>query len=213
MEGGLTIYNTFNTVQIDSKYRNYSFVRTRNLSTGEQDIPAPSSNPIMSALYSETGIMCVPAWSIGIFYSDYFYAVVGSGKFYDFEDIPVVPTHCGLNVYRADGSICYSSEMPPLRVLYAERGVLPDYNDRVLYSGVIAAGRKVAVILGQQPVVRYADRSSAPYHMRAKALKVTTNAAGFVEIKFTEYFSQVADVINHIGDGHYDFLIVDITGF
>ena len=213
MEAGLVIYNDSNTIQIDSTYRNMTYVRSRSISSGDQMINPPSSNPRMSATYSESGMMCVPMWDAGGPDNGNKYAVVGSGQFYDFEDIPLTESRAGLNVYRPDGSLSFSSDMSPLRVLYAESGELPDFSDRILYSGVVASGRKVAVILGQQPIKIVADRSGSPTRLRSKGLRVTTNSSGFVEIKFMEYYSVVADVSGSFGDLHYDFLIVDITGF
>lgn len=215
MDAGLTVYNSSNTVQIDAMYRNLSFNRVRTLSAGDQIINDPSALPRMSALYSETGIMCVPTWvQVGShFISDYAYAVVGNGYFYDFEDIPIVETHAGLNVYKADGTICYSSGMKPLRVLYAGYGTLSSYADAILYSGVIATGRKVAVIVGQHPVCVFADGSSGKMKAHGKAIKVTTSTSGFVEVKFTDFYQITANVKGSQGNLNYNFLIVDITNF
>jgi hypothetical protein len=211
MDSGITIYNDSNTVQIDNKYRNLSLARTRTLSAGDQIIMPPSSNPRMSAIYSEGGVICAPIYLnvSGYFVSDNAYSVVGNGTFYDFEDLPLVAGDYGLNVFKDDGSLCFSSAMQPLRVLYAGSGTLGSYLDATLYSGTIAAGRKIAVILGQQPICVYADGSK----IHSKALKVTTSATGFVSVVFTTFELYTANVTGSQGNLNYNFLIVDITGF
>lgn len=205
MDGGLAIYNNSGTIQIDSTYRNLTYIRTRNIAAGKQIVTYPTDAPRMIAMYSTTGIMFLPAYEADTYFAN------GSGQFYDFEDAEIIPTHAGLNVYRGDGSICYSSDTKPLRVLHYQSGSLSGIGDQIVYSGVIAAGRKVAVIMGQQPMVMM----GAGKTIVIKGLKVVTNESGFVEISFT-FFRQLASAVSttgYRGDLNYDFIIVDITGF
>lgn len=141
MPAGLTIYNSFGTIQIDENYRN---MMVSNSGTNGTPTATNISWPLC-ALKSTSLSLAYTLTST----SSVSYTVVGGGSGYNwyvFDLKSTVSSNIGLQVYNQLGELVYDSAQKPMRIV--DYVVFTNESEWNNVSRTYPAGRDYAVIIG-----------------------------------------------------------------
>lgn len=208
--------NTSRAITIDGTYRNMSFYRkfTQNASM-YQYIPKTANGNYGSlfAVHCPNGGAWVPSRPGGTNYTpDDYWALTQPMEVFEFTDNPIVRDPFGLNIRNELGVLVFSTNIKPMRVVKALSGSISDMStNQVLIDEVVRSGRKLAVVLGLQPIKCYF--ASGAYIV--KALEIITDTSGYVKITYKDVYSMSKP--GYSGSlaqvAQYNILILDVTNY
>jgi len=217
MAAGLRIYNDDGIVQIDSDYRNFSFISkgsaTCNLAAGGAAsgqfaaITVTGAEAPMVAINPGDSIVCL--WRVSVSGSTWtlcYYGAAGATFDYwvfDYYQTPVT-SPAGLKVFNAAGDVVYHSDVAPMRIagFNASGGVSG------LPSGRSYAGIQTAAAFSES----YLDLGfgSVTYTSRLSGLRqLSATSLGLFPVIFESY--TVGSAGTDVADPSPGLIVVDVT--
>lgn len=205
-------------IQIDRTYRNLQYVGKLQMAAGNSLRVGLGPPPWFWGVHSPGGVISAPAYNP--YWTDakkaninnFGWYLSAACEFNFFDTVPFVKARPGLNLYNDDGSLFFSSDCKPMRVVGFVQGAFASAEQItagvVLHSKQYPAG-KYTVIVGQMPY-RYMATSG----LRCYVPKITTTLGGYVSIEMALGGSTASG--SYRGNMYtlqYNFLIVDITGY
>lgn len=167
MAAGITIYNDDFDIQIDSDYMNLSLISTMKIPAQGEPIPPydGTETPSITTAWTSKPIFALQPLPIDSYQS--IYRRTGNGYIHIFEDIPrtSVGSGFGLEVYKDDGTIAYSSKYKDLHIIDYIKMDLEGANKTDFFSKNYGS-TKIAVIPTVVPIgfgIRYGQPISSVF--------------------------------------------------
>lgn len=199
MAVGLSIYNDANTLQIDSNYRNLMLVSKKN-HTNNTYIDQAGEVFALSGF----GVLDDRGDRLKVF-------TQGTVTIYGFSLIDTIPSNnSSLEVFDANGKLCFSSSSKPLRVLDMVNG---DYFSNS--SPTVSKSYNVdqcAVVIGQPYLAwregsaykvgdYYIESSGGNLRLAAQASVITTDERTYYSTNLSKF------------TGEYNYLVIDVSHY
>lgn len=215
MAAGLEIIGSHGFRQITENHFNYVFRQ-------KGSVNVTAVNTAVTFTYTgNTPLVCLRSTSIyslistyTVSGSTYTFTVYGSAagtvEWFVFDQVPAVAAPVGLTVYKADGTVAYSTDYKPMRVQWFQK--VPDFSTSAISTPVnIGVGRvgTFAVCMSHpRLVVRQTTAQSSAFYHDAVKMNASSVDVGMPTVQV------VGGIINADGPtlGGY-VMVVDVEGY
>lgn len=210
--------NETGSIIVDNTYKNLQHIGKKTQVAGNSKRTGIGNPPWFYGIHSPEGVIYSPAynpWWVQANNAEstrHGFYLSRDCEWHYFGTKQFVKANPGLNLYNDDGTLFFSSNFKPLRVIDFIDGTFAKAED-IINGKVISdknyGSRKLAVIVGHVPYRYYATGT-----LYLIAPKITTTLAGRVKIEMAQ--AGTASSGSYRGNLYtlrYNFLVVDVTDY